>query len=77
MPESIPNDLKMFNMYLKYEKLTKHMSSSEFVNTCRKIAIHKPVMPAKKTRIGKMVNCTPIALSRPCTGNGTWQSNQR
>ena len=36
-----------------------------------------PVSPPKKTRIGRIVARTPIALSSPCTGNGTWQSHQR
>ncbi len=50
--------------------------SNEFVKVCRKMATHSPVSPPKNTRIGRMVYFTPIAQSKPWTGNGVWQSNQ-
>ena len=47
------------------------------VKACRMKPTVVPVSPAPNTSSGRMVRCTPIAWSRPCTGNGVWQSHQR
>ena len=41
------------------------------VKACKQKPTMVPVIPAPKTSRGRIVRLIPIALSRPCTGNGT------